>query len=38
MQNENRFETKIIDVTDLDFVDNRTDYLKLIDQVFIGLN
>lgn len=33
IKNENRFKTKIIDVTDLDFVENRTDYLKLIDLV-----
>jgi len=33
IKNENRFKTKIIDVTDFDFVDKRSDYLKLIDQV-----
>jgi len=34
IKNENRFKTKIIDVTDLDFVDKRSDYLTLVDLVF----
>ncbi len=33
IKNENRFKTKIIDVTDYDFVHKRSDYLQLIDQV-----
>lgn len=31
---ENRFPTKIIDVTDLDFVMNRAHYLKLVEEIF----
>lgn len=34
IKNENRFTTKIIDISDYDFVDNRSDYLKLIDLIF----
>lgn len=34
IKNENRFKTKIIDLSNLDFVNNRNDYLKLIDQIF----
>lgn len=34
IKHENRFKTKIIDVTDLDFVDNRSDYLELVDLIY----
>ena len=33
IKQENRFKTRIIDVSDFDFVDNRSDYLKLINLV-----
>lgn len=33
MKHENRFKTRIIDVTDLDFVENRTHYLEIVSQV-----
>lgn len=31
---ESRFPTKIIDVSDLDFVESRSDYLKLVEKIF----
>ncbi len=34
MKAENRFPTKIIDVSDMDFVENREDYLKLVEDIF----
>ncbi len=34
IKNENRFKTKIIDVSELDFVNHRPDYIKLINQIF----
>ena len=36
IKNEKRFKTKIIDVSDYDFVHNRKDYLSLIDLVLNG--
>ncbi len=33
IKNENRFKTKIIDISELDFVEKREDYIKLIDDV-----
>jgi 2-amino-4-hydroxy-6-hydroxymethyldihydropteridine diphosphokinase len=34
IKNQNRFTTKIIDLSNYDFVNNRSDYLKLIDLIF----
>jgi 2-amino-4-hydroxy-6-hydroxymethyldihydropteridine diphosphokinase len=34
MKAESRFPTKIVDVSDLDFVENRSDYLKLVENIF----
>jgi 2-amino-4-hydroxy-6-hydroxymethyldihydropteridine diphosphokinase len=38
IKHENRFKTRIVDVTNLDFVDNRSDYLKLVDQLFFDVD
>lgn len=33
IKNENRFKTKIIDISELDFVEKREDYIKLVNDV-----
>ncbi|MGX1024053.1 2-amino-4-hydroxy-6-hydroxymethyldihydropteridine diphosphokinase [Psychroflexus sp. MBR-150] len=33
IKNENRFKTKILDISELDFVDKREDYLKLVGDI-----
>jgi deoxyadenosine/deoxycytidine kinase len=34
LRTERRFPTKMIDISNLDFVENRSDYLQLIEKIF----